>query len=96
MRSFLAFLRSPPSSSYGTFLSSLTRILRPRVTSTNGDFSGLPAARRPNVRAHCTGLSAVTSPTSMTPSSGLASPNTSTPPNSLPTFPTSTQESRPL
>ncbi len=33
MRSFLAFLRSPPSSSYGTFLLSLTRILRPRVTS---------------------------------------------------------------
>ena len=71
--------------------SSFTSIFRARVIWTNGDFAVVPTAVRAIVRAHCIGLSAVTTPSSSMPSSGRASSNASIPPNRLPTLPTRMQ-----
>ena len=56
----------------------------------------MPQGIRPNVRAHWTGLRAVTTPSSRRPSSGRARGKASTPPSILPTFAASTQETLPL
>ena len=86
--SFLTFSRSPPSSSYRTLRSNV--IFDPRAhvslarTETCRDE---PAAVRASVRAHSSIPSAVTTPSSSSPSSGRASSKTSTPAKSVPTLP---------
>src|SRR4029077_5554158 len=91
IRSRFVFLRSPPSSSYGTGREKRTSILRPRAVSTNGEVGACPAAARASVRVHCQRPLAVTTPISSRPSVALASGKTVTLPITLPTLPASTQ-----
>ncbi len=85
--SFLTGLRSPPSSSYRILRSNFTCTEVALVTWTKGDALDDPTAVRAIVRVHSRSPSAVTTPSSSFPSSGLASSNASTPAKSFPTFP---------
>ena len=71
------------------------RTSSPLVVCTNGDFSAFPSAVRLSARVHCSIPSAVTTPSSRRPSSGLASSKASMPPRIVPTLPTSTQLASP-
>ena len=60
-------MRSPPSSSYRTFLFNLTLTERAFVVCANGDLLAVPTAARAIIRPHSTRPSAVTTPSSSTP-----------------------------
>ena len=96
MRSFRLAGRAPPSSSKRTFWSNRMLNFLPLVTFAKGERSGCPSAIRPNVRAHCTGVLAVTTPSSRRPSSGCACGNALTPPRISPTFAASTHATLPV
>jgi hypothetical protein len=84
--------RAPPSSSHRSLRSKRNIDLLGLGRMHQGDFSTSPwPTTRPSRRSHCRFPSAVTRPTSRSPSVGDADSNTRSPPMSVPTFPIRTQ-----